>query len=223
VRAVLPEVAVPELPDDPTLYPQILMGAVYFEAVAFTADDRQRAEQYQANAARAESLGVGTDLNSYLQSLQMRAICSRFDRLGRSRITQLINKTNQFNLTTHRYAESEVTSFEEANSGLTLQVRLFDRFGDNGMIAVVICRAEGVDWIIDRWLMSCRVLNRRVEEATPNYVVSRARAAGVRVPIGEYVRTERNEMVKDHYARLGFEPVHIEGARNSWRLESPPT
>ena len=219
VREALPEVAVPELPDDPAFYAQTLLAAGYFEAVAFTDEDRKRANQYQSNAERAQALGAATDLSSYLGSLQMRAIFSSFDSVGRRRITQLINKTNQFNLTTRRYTESEVTAFEQSRSGLTLQVRLIDRFGDNGMISVVVCRPDGTDWLIDTWLMSCRVLNRSLEQTTLNFLVSRAREAGVRALIGEYLRTERNGMVKDHYARLGFTPLEVEDHRSLWRLE----
>ena len=219
VREALPEVAVPELPDDPAFYAQTLLAAGYFEAVAFTAEDRERANQYQSNAERAQALGAATDLSSYLTSLQMRAIFSPFDSVGRQRITQLINKSNQFNLTTRRYTESEVLAFEEASSGLTLQVRLIDRFGDNGMISVVVCRADGADWLIDTWLMSCRVLNRSLEQTMLNHLVSRAREAGARALIGEYLRTDRNGMVKDHYARLGFTPLEVEDHRSLWRLE----
>ena len=109
--------------------------------------------------------------------------------------------------------------FEKSRSGLTLQVRLIDRFGDNGMISVVVCRTDGADWLIDTWLMSCRVLNRSLEQTTLNFLVSRAREAGVRALIGEYLRTERNGMVKDHYARLGFTPLEVEDHRSLWRLE----
>ena len=219
VRAALPEVAVPELPADPALFAGTLLAAGYFEAVGFTAEDRQRAGQYQANAARTAALGTATDLQSHLQSLQMRAICTPFDEIGRARITQLINKTNQFNLTTRRYSEVDVKSFEQSPVGLTLQIRLVDRFGDNGMISVVICRPEGPDWWIDTWLMSCRVLNRKVERTTLNQIVAAAKAAGVRALIGEYLKTERNGMVEEHYARLGFEPLEAGAERSLWRLD----
>jgi FkbH-like protein len=149
----------------------------------------------------------------------MRAICSSFDSVGRKRITQLINKTNQFNLTTRRYTESEVIAFEQDRSGLTLQVRLIDRFGDNGMVSVVICRPGGQDWLIDTWLMSCRVLNRGLEQTMLNVLVSRAREARVHALIGEYLQTERNGMVKDHYARLGFTPLEVADHRSLWRME----
>jgi FkbH-like protein len=219
VREALPSVAVPELPADPAFYATTLLAAGYFEAIGFTAEDRIRANQYQANAARAELLGAAADLESHLCSLRMRMICGPFDRVGRARITQLINKTNQFNLTTRRYTESEVETFEISAESITLQIRLVDRFGDNGMIAVVICVAEDPDWVIDTWLMSCRVLNRRVELATLNYVVGRARVAGVRALIGQYFKTERNGIVEDHYARLGFERIRTDGDGSRWRLD----
>jgi FkbH-like protein len=214
----MPEVAVPELPADPVFYAEVLLAAGYFEAVRFTAEDRTRADQYRANAVRASSLGA-TDLESHLRSLDMRAICGPFDKVGRARIVQLINKTNQFNLTARRYTESEVKAFEMSSSGLTLQTRLVDRFGDNGMIAVVICIERGKDWVIDTWLMSCRVLNRRVEHATLNHIVARAKAAGARTLIGQYLKTDRNGVVKEHYPRLGFAELHDCENESWWQLD----
>jgi len=219
VREALPAVAVPELPADPALFAGTLLAAGYFEAIAFTGEDRYRADQYQANAARAELLGAATDLDSHLRSLEMKAICSPFEPVGRARITQLINKTNQFNLTTRRYTASEVEGFERSSAGLTLQVRLLDRFGDNGTVAIVICVEEDHDWFIDTWLMSCRVLNRRLEHATLNYILARARAAGVHSIIGKYSKTERNGLVQDHYSRLGFSPLEADEHGSRWRLD----
>ena len=219
VRQALPEVAIPELPRDPALYAITLLAAGYFEAISFTAEDRLRVDQYRANADRAELLEGATDLESHLRSLQMRAFCSPFDAVGRTRITQLINKTNQFNLTTRRYTASEVEKFETAENGLTLQIRLVDRFGDNGMIAVIICVPAGSDWVIDTWLMSCRVLNRRVEQATLEYIVRRARESGVCALFGQYLKTERNSMVEDHYTRLGFSSLPEREPGNWWKLD----
>ncbi|MEO8132701.1 MAG: HAD-IIIC family phosphatase [Betaproteobacteria bacterium] len=219
VRDALPEVAVPELPEDPAFFAQILLAAGYFESTRFTVEDTQRAAQYQANAARAELLGAATDLGSYLRSLQMKAVVGRFDSVARGRITQLINKTNQFNLNTRRYTESQVTAFEESAGGLTLQIRLLDKFGDNGIVAIVICIPDGKNWFIDTWLMSCRVLNRKLEETTLNCIVAAARRSGVEALIGQYLRTERNDMVKDHYQRLGFERLDDQADGSRWRLE----
>jgi FkbH-like protein len=207
VREILPQVAVPELPDDPALYARTLTAAGYFEAVAFSSEDRTRAEMYQANARRVTLQGETTDLAAYLASLEMQITFAPFDRAGRSRIAQLINKSNQFNLTTRRYSEAEIQAAEEDASVFTLQVRLEDKFGDNGMISVIICRPHAPQvWEIDVWLMSCRVLGRQVELAILDEIVRHARERRIRTVIGTYVPTARNSLVKDHYARLGFMP-----------------
>ena len=219
VRAALPDVAVPELPAEPALYAQTLLAAGYFEATTFTVEDRLRGDLYRANAERAEWVESTTNLESHLRSLQMRAHCGPFDAPGRARITQLINKTNQFNLTTRRYTVAEVEKFETAQHGMTLQVRLADRFGDNGMIAVVICVPDRSDWIIDTWVMSCRVLNRQVERATLDYIVRRAREANVSAILGQYLQTDRNSIVADHYERLGFTPYSKDHGLTWWKLD----
>jgi FkbH-like protein len=204
VRLALPDVGVPELPASPEYYPVMLLAAGYFEALQFTDDDRARAAQYQDNAARTVALGAASDMGAYLESLDMVAHVARFDEAGRARITQLINKTNQFNLTTQRYSEAEVAAFEADPDAFGLQVRLQDRFGDNGMISVVLCKRAGDDWLIDTWLMSCRVLNRRLEEGVLNVLHASARAHGIRRLVGSYRPTAKNGMVKDHYRKLGF-------------------
>lgn len=219
VRDAIPTIAVPELPSDPALFSEFLLAAGYFESVNLTTEDLHRAKQYQENAARAELLGASTDLNAYLRSLEMQAIFGPFDGIGRARITQLINKTNQFNLTTRRYAESQVIGFETSSSAFTLQVKLMDRFGDYGMIAVLICLREGDDWVIDTWLMSCRVLHRGVEQAILNHLASCARTAGIRRLIGQFHKTERNSIVRDHYARLGFTPHQVSDTDSCWHLD----
>jgi len=145
-----------------------------------------------------------TDLNSYLESLQMEITFAPFDVTGRARITQLVNKSNQFNLTTRRYSEPQIAALEK-DAALTLQIRLKDAFGDNGMISVIICRAlEQRKWEIDTWLMSCRVLGRGVEQMALREMLQHARQGGVEQLIGIYIPTQRNRLVADHYARLGF-------------------
>jgi FkbH-like protein len=209
IRAHLPMVAVPEVPDDdPALVPRVLADAGYFESTGITDDDRQRAAQYQENRAREELRGAATDLEGYLRALDMRMIWSRFDTVGLQRVVQLINKTNQFNLTTRRHTEADVEAIMADRASFGLQLRLLDRFGDNGIIAVVIGRmTEPGAVTIDTWLMSCRVLGRGVETTTLNLVVEQARALGATRLIGEYVPTKKNGMVRDHYSRLGFSVV----------------
>jgi FkbH-like protein len=207
VRRELPMVAVPEISDDPASYPQTLADAGYFEAVTITDEDRTRSGQYQSNRQRNELKASATDLGSYLRGLEMRLTWRRFDRLGLGRIVQLINKTNQFNLTTRRYTEADVLDVIGDERAFGAQLRLVDRFGDNGIIAIAIGRLQDdSDLVIDTWLMSCRVLGRQVEPTTLNLVARLARELGARRLIGEYIPTAKNGMVRDHYAKLGFAP-----------------
>jgi FkbH-like protein len=213
VRQELPMVAVPEITDDPTTYPRVLADAGYFEALAVTDDDRARATQYQANRARDALKETATDLPSYLRGLQMQLIWRRFDAIGLQRTVQLINKTNQFNLTTRRYTDDDVLAIMRDPRCFGLQLRLLDRFGDNGIVAILIGRmTDGEDLLIDTWLMSCRVLGRQVEPTSLNLIAAEARRLGARRLIGEYLPTKKNGMVRDHYEKLGFAPLDGDGS-----------
>jgi len=220
VRRLLPQVAVPELPDDPAYYARTLAAAGYFEAVAFAAEDLQRAGFYQDNAKRASLQQQLGGVDAYLASLDMTIDFRPFDATGRARIVQLINKSNQYNLTTRRYTDPEVAEAESNPEVFTLQVRLADIFGDNGMISVVICRPDRAGmWEIDTWLMSCRVLGRRVEHMVLREILGHARAAGVYKLCGIYCPTDRNKLVADHYPRLGFTKVDEESSGlTRWEL-----
>ena len=205
VRRLLPQVAVPELPHDPAYYARTIAAGGYFEAVTFSAEDLGRAGLYQDNAKRAELQKQVGGVDAYLASLDMTVTFQPFSAAGRTRIVQLINKSNQYNLTTRRYTDPEVAEAEANAEVFTLQVRLADIFGDNGMICVVICRpAHDRAWDIDTWLMSCRVLGRRVEHMVLREILRHARTAGIRKLTGHYHPTDRNKLVVDHYARLGF-------------------
>ena len=204
VRRLLPQVAVPELPEDPSLYARTLMASGYFEAITFSAEDRKRADFYRDNARRIALQKQAGDVDAYLASLEMVIRFRPFDHIGRVRITQLINKSNQFNLTTRRYTEAEIRDIGRDPNYYTLQVSLADIYGDNGMISVVICQRNGEDWYVDTWLMSCRVLGRRVENAVLSQLLGEARRRGIRRIVGAYRATARNKMVENHYAKLGF-------------------
>jgi len=218
VRQALPSVTVPELPSDPTSYARLLMTSGLFESISFSEEDRERSAQYAANAQRESLLTTSRDLNEYLRSLEMKARFTSTGANGWQRFTQLINKSNQFNLTTKRYSESEVLELVSDPKALALQVRLVDRFGDNGMISSIICRPNGDDWVIDTWVMSCRVLGRTVEEAVLNHLVERAIAANIATIRGVYRPTGRNDMVAGHYNRLGFREDSSEGTETRWTL-----
>lgn len=220
VRRELPMVGVPELPADPALYPRMLAAAGYFDTVALSDEDRARAEQYQRNAERQQLMASASDMDSYLSSLDMTCIVRLVDPVSRPRVAQLINKSNQFNLTTRRYTETEVAAAEADPRRHAVQIRLTDRFGDNGIIAVVIADKAGETWEIDTWLMSCRVLGRRVQEATLAHLAAVARAEGARRLVGRYVPSPKNRMVEDHYAKLGFAPAgDLPGGGTRWELD----
>jgi FkbH-like protein len=205
VRRELPAVAVPELHEDPAFYARSIADGGYFEALQITPEDFERGGQYRANVARESLRASQTDLEGYLRSLGMELHWRPFDSVGLQRIVQLINKTNQFNLTTRRYTEAAVLAIMNAPGALTLQLRLIDQFGDNGIIGIVIGKPAQDVMHLDTWLMSCRVLGRQVEEATMNLVAERAAELGAAKLVGEYLPTKKNGMVREHYRKLGFE------------------
>ncbi|KMO13564.1 HAD-IIIC family phosphatase [Methylobacterium platani] len=213
VREHLPMVAVPEVPEEPALVARCLADAGYFEAVALTDEDRSRAQAY---ARRIETGGVApTDLAGTLAGLGMRLTGRPFDALGLPRIVQLVNKTNQFNLTTRRLREAEAAALIDDPDALTLQLRLTDRLGDEGVVAVAIGRPADRDLVIETWLMSCRVLGRRVEEGTLALLAAQAARRGADRLVGLYRPSDRNGMVADLYPRLGF----IADGEGRWVLD----
>jgi FkbH-like protein len=220
VRMELPEVAVPEVGEDPAEYPGLLMRAGYFEALSFSNEDRVRADLYRANADRLKLQSSVTNLTGYLTSLEMTMYASPFDAIGRTRITQLINKSNQFNLTSRRYSEAQIEGAEKDLKKFTLQVRLVDKFGDSGIISVIIFDKECEKWSCDTWLMSCRVLGRRVEEAVLAVVAKAARAEGATTLRGRYIPSKKNGLVIDHFAKLNFECIaSSDNGTTDWQLE----
>ena len=224
VRQELPMVAVPEVSEDPASYARTVADAGYFEGVAITDEDRVRSAQYQSNREREHLKQTATDLDAYLRSLEMQLIWKRFDEVGLQRTVQLINKTNQFNLTTRRYTDEDILALMSNNQAFGLQLRLLDRFGDNGIIGIVIGKMAGEeDLLIDTWLMSCRVLGRQVEPTTLNLVADSAKRLGARRLIGEYFPTKKNGMVRDHYSKLGFTTVDTRDDGSSTNVLDLPT
>ncbi len=219
VRCELPQVAVPEIPDEPSLVPYYLAQAGYFEALSITTEDQQRAQKYRDNTLRDHARTEATDLDSFLMGLQMRLSWSPFDQTGAARIVQLINKTNQFNLTTRRYTADAVQAVMSDEKAVGLQLRLIDRFGDNGIIAIVIGRMQQESLLIDTWLMSCRVLGRQVEHATLAILADVARKMGAKRLVGQYIETAKNSLVKDHYLKIGFKSVTETSANTSAVLD----
>jgi len=220
VRARLPMVAVPELPADPALYVATVAEAGFFEAAAFTADDAARAGQYAANAARAEAAAETGDMESFLADLAMTAEAGPVTALTLARATQLINKTNQFNTTTLRRTEAEVAALAADPAAVTLTVRLADKFGDNGIVAVALLAPTGTPGTLElvNWVMSCRVFGRQLEEETLNLLVAAARAKGATTLRAPFLPTAKNGVIRDLFGKLGFEadpdfPPEVEAAR----------
>jgi len=222
VREALPMVAVPELPEDPALYVRCIAQAGYFEAVSFTSDDLRRGEQYATNAAR-EALHRGSQsVEEFLRGLEMSVVYGAIGPVDLARATQLINKTNQFNTTTRRYSADDIARFAAAPGNITLQFRLADRFGDNGLVSVMILRAADDPGVldIDTWVMSCRVFGRQLENEAMNIAVEAARGRGIRVLRAEYIPTERNGVVSGLFEGLGFAavPGSQPGGASRWIL-----
>lgn len=207
IRQSLPAVAVPELPADPAQYVRCLADAGYFEAVAFTADDQQRGEQYRANASRDALLQSSESLDDFLRGLQMSVVFAPFQTVDLARIAQLIGKTNQFNLTTRRHSARDVAAFMACTGCITLQFRLVDKFGDNGLVSAMILRPdleEADVFEIDTWVMSCRVFGRQLEFEAMNIAVEAARQRGARMLRADYIPTNKNGVVSELYPTLGF-------------------
>jgi FkbH-like protein len=211
IRESLPMVAVPEMPEDPAHYVRCLADAGYFEAIAFTQDDQQRAEQYIANAQRDELLGTSSTMDDFLRGLDMSVAFGPFEPINLARVTQLMNKTNQFNTTTRRYAAEEISELASAQDAITLQFRLVDRFGDNGLVSAMILRPDPADsrvMEIDNWVMSCRVFGRQLEFEAMNIAVEAARDRGASALCADFVPTAKNGVINELYPSLGFSRIN---------------
>jgi len=225
IRESLPMVAVPELPDDVANYVSCLAAAGYFEAVAFTAEDRQRAGLYAADAERGALLESAQSMDDFLRGLKMSLLYGPFTPVDLARIVQLINKTNQFNTTTRRYTSEEVASMTGSSEAVTLQFRLLDRFGDNGLVSAMILRPnveQPQALEIESWVMSCRVFGRELEFEAMNIAVEAARQRGAQALLADYIPTSKNDVIKGLYPSLGFasiNPTTVTNGATRWVLE----
>ena len=208
VRARLPMVAVPEMGADPAAYVAILAEGGFFEAASFTADDAARAGQYAANAARDAEAAEAGDMDGFLKGLAMEAEAGPVTALTLARATQLINKTNQFNTTTLRRTEAEVAALMADPAAVTLTVRLADKFGDNGIVAVALAAPSDTPGTLElqNWVMSCRVFGRQLEEETLNLLAAAARETGATVLRAPFLPTAKNGVIRDLFGTLGFTP-----------------
>ena len=218
-------VAVPELPADPALYVRCLASGGYFDAISFTADDRNRAEQYATNAQREALRGAAQSIDEYLRALEMTVTFGAVKPVDLGRVAQLVNKTNQFNPTTRRCTLDELTEIANLEGTIALQFRLADRFGDNGLISAMVLRPTADDPAvleIDFWVMSCRVFGRQLEFEAMNIAVEAALRRGIRGIRATYIPSEKNGVVAGLYESLGFKwvdrPAATAGASH-WELQ----
>lgn len=207
VRSMIPEITVPELPEDPAEYLTYLKGLNLFETASYSKEDADRTKQYQAEIGRVSLQKQYESFEDYLKSLEMKAVAAPFDTFHFARIAQLTQRSNQFNLRTVRYTEADIARMAEDEKYITLYYTLEDKFGDHGLISVIIMeKQEDNTLFLDTWLMSCRVLKRGMEEYIINKVIETAKNAGYEFVIGEYLKTPKNAMVEHIYEKMGFEP-----------------
>ncbi|OAV71538.1 FkbH domain protein [Bacteroidales bacterium Barb4] len=208
VRENIPEITIPELPEDPGDYLEYLYSLNLFETVSYSKADADRTRQYQTEAQRASLQKVFANESDFLKSLNMVSEVKGFDPFNIPRAAQLSQRSNQFNLRTVRYTEADVKRLSADDRYKNFTFTLSDKFGDNGLICVVILEKQDEETLfIDTWFMSCRVLKRGMENFTLNTIMEYAKANGFKKIIGEYIETPKNKMVKEHYQNLGFTPV----------------
>lgn len=220
VKAQVPEIAVLNF-SDPEECIRYIDKCGYFEVTNLSADDAKRSEMYAANAQRAAAEKKFASYDEFLASLEMTAVIGDFDPVHIPRITQLTNKSNQFNCTTKRYTGAEMETVAKSTDYIRLCGRLTDKFGDNGIVSVVIGEKRNAELHIDLWLMSCRVLKRGMEYAMINRLVEEAKRAGISAIYGYYYPTKKNAMVKELYGDFGFAKIsEDDGGNTVWKLET---
>ena len=219
IKAQIPGAAVPDIGNVED-YIRTIDHAGYFEVTNLSADDAKRNEMYKANAQRAALEATFADYGQYLDSLEMTGIIRSFEPVFLDRIAQLTNKSNQFNLTTKRYSRADIEEVADSDEYIDLYGKLIDKFGDNGVVSVVIGHVNKEVLDMDLWIMSCRVLKRDMEFAMMDGLVRRAKDKGLKKIIGYYYPTAKNNMVRDFYDRMGFTKVSEDAEGNTvWEFD----
>jgi FkbH-like protein len=219
VRENISGITVPELPEDPGEYLEYLYGLNLFETVSFSTTDAERTKQYQVEAQRVSLQKSFINESDFLKSLNMVSEVKGFDKFNTPRIAQLSQRSNQFNLRTVRYTEADIERLSTDEHYQNFSFTLSDKFGDNGLIGVVILEKQDKETLfVNTWFMSCRVLKRGMENFTLNTVVNYAKANGFKKIIGEYISTAKNKMVENHYQNLDFADIK-DAERNLYVLE----
>ncbi|MFN6040113.1 MAG: HAD-IIIC family phosphatase, partial [Bacteroidota bacterium] len=214
VRENINGITVPELPEDPSDYLEFLYSLNLFETAGISKEDTERTKQYQTEALRSQYQKSFVDEDDFLKNLSMISKVEGFTAFNTPRVAQLSQRSNQFNLRTVRYSESEISTMSNSKATHPFAFHLEDKFGDHGLISLIILKEKEDEILfIETWLMSCRVLKRGMENFVLNTIAEYAVKNGFLFLEGEYIPTAKNEMVKDHYLNLGFEPKE-----NFWQL-----
>lgn len=216
VRENIPEICVPELPEDPADYLEYLYALNLFETVSFSDEDTERTKLYQVEAQRNLIQQKYTNEDDYLKSLNMISLVEPFNKFNAPRVAQLSQRSNQFNLTTVRYSDADINLLAASENYYNFAFTLEDKFGDNGLICVIILKKENDQTLFfESWFMSCRILKRSMENFVLNTITNFAREKGFKYLKGEYITTAKNDMVCNHYKDLGFE-----SSGNLWVLNT---
>lgn len=215
VKSHLPEITVPNLPEDPADYLPFLSGLNLFETSAYTQEDEQRTAHFQQELKREITQSSFTDEREFLKSLGMTCEINPFSSFNLPRAAQLLQRSNQFNLRTIRYTEEDLQRISTSDAYLNWTFSAHDQFGSYGLISVLIGRLDGDELFIDNWVMSCRVLKRGVENLALNEIVALAKSVGVKILCGEYIPTQKNALVKEHYRNMGF----TDAGNGLWTLD----
>ena len=214
VKSLIPEVCVPDLPEDPADYLPFLVNLNLFEAGVLSELDAERTQLIQMEVSRRELEQKYSNPHEFLSSLNMTATISKFTSFNTPRVAQLSERSNQYNLRTLRYTESDVLRISKDGNYDGIAIHLRDKFGDHGLISVVTACQDGTSLFIENWFMSCRVLKRGVEHVVIDKLVSIAQSRGCQSIVGEYIPTKKNALVQDHYEQLGFQKT----SDNRWIL-----
>jgi len=219
IRQSLPEVHVVDLPDNPQQYKTTLERLRIFDVLSLTKEDIARGEMYVGKRKRTELERSESSIESFLYSLEIRVKIEQANEFTLPRIVQLLRKTNQFNLTTRRYSDSETRQLADSNVSLVYSMNVQDKFGDEGIVGVAIVRKDADTWIIDSYLMSCRVIGRSVETAFLSKIILDAHEDGAKRVIGEFIPTKKNKPAADFYERHGFKKLDVNENVTRWSLD----
>lgn len=206
VKSTLPDVFVPELPEDPSLYSKYLQNMIQFSTLKITEEDKQRGKMYAQQKMRTELENLTPDLEAFLKKLNLKIIIKKVDAFSLPRVSQLILKTNQFNLTTKRYLESEIDSMIKDPSFFVGYVNVEDKFGDNGITGVFIIKKEPEKiWNIDTFLLSCRIMGRDIEKGIFAYIVNQAKKENIEQIKAQFFPTQKNKPIENFLSNCNFQ------------------